>query len=152
MRWPVSRARYDLLEHNSRELIAQIKADLAVAEGAQQDWAEIAKNARKDAADWQGLFDNERQRYDTLLQTTLALKVQGATVVPVAGGVVEPPAPVPTPKPDELKELIYNKAGTNYPMRAMMLRQLSADRAAGLTDDEIRSQIATGISSDGVPA
>lgn len=119
-------------------LIAQLRADLAAAEA--------------NADEFKRLHEMERRRYDELLQTTLALKVARAEVVPVVGGVVEP-APVLPPQPvDELKVLIHSLCVDDTRKRGMMLRQLAVDRAAGVPEEEIEQAIRTGVSSDGIPA
>lgn len=76
------------------------------------------------------------------------LKVAGAVEVPKH---VEPQPLVASP-PDELRSLIHERCGQNYRMRGMMLRQLDADRANGVGEDDIRNAITNGISSDGIPA
>lgn len=60
------------------------------------------------------------------------------------------PAPE-APKPDELKALIAEVCGTDYQKRAMMLRQLAADRAAKIDEDRIRGNILAGVQVEGVP-
>lgn len=119
-------------------LIAQLRADLAMAETA--------------AANWERLHELERRRYDELLQTLLAMKTKGAEVVAVAGSVVEPPAPIPAQEPDELKALIHAIAGDDSRKRGMMLRQLKVDRAAGVKEEDIEAAIRSGVTPDGVPA
>lgn len=134
----VSRARYELLEHNSRQIVGQLRADLAASEA--------------NVGEWQRLHEQERRRYDELLQTVLAMKAKGAEVVPVATGVVTPPETLQPAEPDELRALIGDLCGSDTRKRGMMLRQLAADRAAGVKDEDIEQSIRTGISSDGVPA
>jgi hypothetical protein len=70
--------------------------------------------------------------------------VTGMTVVP--NGVSRE-----TPGPDPLLELIDAKCGSDYRKRAMMLRQLAADRAAGVSQEDILAAIEYGVGSHGVP-
>jgi hypothetical protein len=130
VRFPVSRARYDEARAEAFSYYKQWQA-------WEQKYADMVRE--KDA------------RYDALLQTTLALKTQGATVVPVAGGVVEPTQPVAR-ETDELKALIGEVCGTDVRKRAMMLRALASDRAAGVREDAIRERIVNGVQAEGVPA
>lgn len=138
MPWPlVSRRRHD------RELAALEKL-LAHAEQARED-------ARAEARDAMRLHELERRRYDELLAQFMALKVKGAEVVPVAGGIVEPPVAKPDPLA-RLKALIGEKAGRDYRLRGLMLRQLEIDAASGESHDEIEARILAGVPSDGVPS
>lgn len=124
MRLPVSRARYDLLEHNMRALVAQLRADLAAAD------------ARATAAE---------ARVENLTERLLSLRMAGATPEPPTSPAPTPAAPVQS---DELKDAIREKCGNNLAQRALMLRQLAADRADGIKDEEILRRIQTGNSSD----
>lgn len=100
-------------------------------------------------------------RYDALLEKYQALKMAGAVEVPkpldlprdAAGNVtINSLQPLYAPPADEMRELIDAQCGGNYRRRAMMLRQLAADRAAKVSDDDIRAAILNGVPSDGVPA
>lgn len=122
----VSRATLDLCRHNTQELVGQLRLALSVAE------------ARAVAAE---------ANYEKLLDRYHLLKVAGAVEVPKP---VQFQAPIPNVT-DELKSLIHERCGRNYQLRGMMLRQLDADRANGIADDDIRGMITNGISSDGVP-
>ena len=133
----MSRAAHD------RELAA-LERLLAVAEKGRED-------ARQDALDAMRLHELERRRYDELLQQFMALKVKGAEVVPVAGGLVEPHVPEKDPLA-HLKAVIGEKCGRNYALRGAMLRQLSVDHAAGIPHEQIEAAILHGVPSDGVPA
>ena len=121
---------------NHSELIAQLRADLAASEA--------------NVAEWQRLHEQERRRYDELLQTVLVMKTAGAHVVPVAGSVLEP-LPERTLPFDELKALIAEKAGKNTELRGIMLRQLAKDRADGISEEDIAARIMSGVQADGVP-
>lgn len=132
-------------------LIAQLRADLAAADVRADEWSTVAADARSDRDTWRGMYEQERKRYDELLQTVLAMKVKGADVVPVANSAVTPPDTA-APDPDELKALIAEQCGTDLRKRAMMLRQLSLDRAAKTPDEQIRKDILAGVSVAGVPA
>lgn len=90
----------------------------------------------------------ERARYDVLMESYKALRERGAVELPKPP---ETPPYVPAP-PDELKQLIAAKCGSDLKLRGLMLRQLEIDRAAGVKDHEIEQGILTGIPSDGVPA
>ncbi len=136
----VSRATHD------RELAALAK----LMENAERR----AELAEAEASEAKRLHELERRRYDALLQSFTAMKLKGAEVVPVAGGLVEPqPAPAPDPHA-HLKALIAEKAGRNYALRGAMLRQLTADIADGINPEQIEARILAGVSSDetGVPA
>ncbi len=135
-------------------LIAQLRADLAIAEGAAEDWKEVARNADSRADEWQRLHEQERKRYDELLQTVLAMKSKGAEVVPTLNGVITPELaqiPQAPPEADALKALIHERCGGNVRLRSMMLAQLGRDRKAGKSDEAIEQSIMAGVSSDGVP-
>ncbi len=98
------------------------------------------------------LIDENRRKSEvnaSLVERLLTLKMQGAVEVPK---VETPPLATFTPQPpDPLRELIAEKCGRNYALRSIMLRQLSADRAARVPEDAIRAAIMEGVSSDGVP-
>lgn len=98
------------------------------------------------------LHETERRRYDELLQTVLAMKAQGAQVVPTASGVVTWPPPLPNDPLAKLKALIAEKAGANFTLRGLMLRQLELDYKKQVPLDEIEANILSGTESDGVPA
>lgn len=87
-------------------------------------------------------------RYDNLFAEYAKLRLQGAVSVP------DPiiPTPAKVREPDELKELIHEKCGSDYRKRAMMLRQLAVDRSAGVNEAQIRQAIEQGVQSEGVPA
>lgn len=134
----VSRARHD------RELAA-LERLLANAEQAKAD-------ARQEALDAMRLHELERRRYDELLATVLAMKTQGAEVVPVAGGIVEPRVIPPDPLAG-LKALIGERCGKNYALRGVMLRQLALDVAEGESHEQIEASIVRGVENgEGVPA
>lgn len=126
----VSRARLELLEHNSRELIGQLRTALAVAE---------ARTAAAEARE-----QTWSDRYH-LLKVAGPVEVQKPVDKPVD------PAPRQAVEADPLKALIHAKAGDDSRKRGMMLRQLAVDRATGMNEDDIRSAIENGVSSDGVP-
>jgi hypothetical protein len=52
---------------------------------------------------------------------------------------------------DPILELIDAKCGSDYRKRAMMLRQLAADRAAGVSQEDILAAIEYGVGSRGIP-
>lgn len=131
MKWPfVSRHAYEVAEKYG----AFLESSLAAANAA---------------------LEAQRAKNEALNERLLSLKMTGA---------VEPPKPDPRewdglvpPAPraaeaDELKELIGVKCGTNLRQRALMLKQLAADRAAGVSDEVIRKQIEHGVQSDGIPS
>lgn len=94
----------------------------------------------------------ERDKNAELTERLLSLKMAGAVEVPQPAGVAFHPGMEGQYKPDEMRELIHARAGSNYRMRNMMLSQLAADRAANVSDDAIRDAILNGVPSDGVPA
>lgn len=107
---------------------------------------------------------DQQKRYDALLEKFMALRVAGA--VPEAPRLIAPCPPdcaekaphVHAPglaafrEPDEMLSLIDAKAGGNLRMRGMMLRQLAADRANGVSDEDIRAGILNGVPGNGVPS
>lgn len=137
MNWFVSKATHD------RELAA-LERLLAMAEKGRED-------ARQDALDAMRLHELERRRYDELLQTFTAMKLNGAEVVAVAGGIVTPPAPLPADPLAHLKSLIGKKAGRNYDLRGVMLRQLALDVDDGVDHETIEARILRGVEPEGVP-
>lgn len=93
------------------------------------------------------LLASERRRYDSLLDKFTALRVAGAVPEPKA---VEA-APIGPLAADPLRALIHERAGSDYRLRAMMLRQLEADRRDGVDEDAITARIEMGVQADGVP-
>lgn len=99
-------------------------------------------------------------RHDALLEKYHALRIEGSVMHPsvpagVSSDAVERAASaiIRAAEPDELKSLIHDLCGTDYRKRAMMLRQLAADRASGaISDDRLRALIVNGIQGDGVPS
>ena len=83
------------------------------------------------------LLDALLVRYDTLLDKYHALRVVGATIP-------EPKAPTPTRQPDPLEPFITTAHPT---LRALALRQLRQDRAAGMTDEEIMQRMREGVTT-----
>lgn len=96
-------------------------------------------------------YDVLLTRYDDLLAKFTTLRVQGA-VAESSPLSVDSTAQFAPKEPDELKTLIHETCGSDYRRRAMMLRQLAADRASKASTDAIRAAILNGYSSDGVPA
>lgn len=97
----------------------------------------------------------ERARYDTLFATIappgtrLAVSPRHAPVLP--NGASEVPRETPPAPQDEFRELIDAKCGADYRKRALMLRQLAADRSAGVPREDILAAIEYGVGSRGVP-
>ncbi len=85
-----------------------------------------------------------------LLSRLLSMKASGFVLPEVPRGTVEPDAPLPAAEPDELLALIHERS-PDPRVRAMMLRQLAADRKAGLDPHTIRDAILNGVQSEGVP-
>jgi alkylhydroperoxidase/carboxymuconolactone decarboxylase family protein YurZ len=107
----------------------------------------LCRSADQEIIQAQERTQRAEKRFDDLLAKYQSLKLAGAVEVPsvdLPRAIVQRPA-------DELRELIDAKAGTDLRRRKMMLRQLTADRAAGVNDDEIREAILNGIPSEGVP-
>jgi hypothetical protein len=93
---------------------------------------------------------SQADRYEALLAKYHALRfqrVEGTSAV-VA---VEPTAPVQREPADPLKALIAELCGTDLRKRAMMLRQLAADRAEGMSAERIEEAIRQGVQPEGVP-
>jgi hypothetical protein len=88
----------------------------------------------------------ERERYDSLLEKYSQLRFAGATVPVETPDII----PLPKPKEDELKTLIGEICGSDYRKRAVMLKQLTMDRAAGISEKSIEAAIREGVPSDGV--
>lgn len=137
IRWPwVSRARYDLLQHNAAESRT------------------LANNAQHTAKTLSTMLDNAAAQYNILLDKYHSLRVIGAVEIPnviPTARQLERLQVADNAEPDELRALIHERAGSDYRKRGMMLRQLTADRAAGVSDDKIRQQIERGIEGNGVP-
>lgn len=132
MKWPwVSRAAYEQavrsLELTRQDVVA----------------ARLEARRERDIAD---------VRYDDLLAKFTALRVQGAVEVPKGATVNDLVHDWSLIKPDPAKEAIAAIAGGNLRMRQIMLRQLDADRAAGVSEEAILQRIADGVPSDGVPS
>ena len=112
-----------------------------VLKGIYDDAMERWTDARNDLL-------TERKRYDELLEKYHALKLQGAEPVPPAAQYASRP-----PEPDdELKALIAEHSGGDIRKRYIMLRQLKQDRADGVSPEEIRRSIESGVQAEGVPA
>lgn len=124
MRWPVSRDRLDAMQR---------LLDIAHAEARQE----------RSIAD---------ARYDALLEKYQALKVAGAVEAPKPPAFVEAATVTQRLKDDPMLPLIANRSGGNLRLRAMMLRQLEADRAANVSDADIEAGILNGVPGSGVPA
>ncbi len=128
MKWPwVSRELYD---------VARLESEAARAAGQQY-------------AEWLVAAD---ARYDALLEKFTALRVQGAVpelppIVPTAAQT----ARIEIQQPDELRDLIHEKAGTDFRRRGLMLAQLKRDRADGVAEETIRERIEDGVQSEGIP-
>lgn len=122
----------------SRERLEQAERLLSIAHAETLRERDIAEQR----------YDNLLRRYDDLLEKFTALRVQGAVpeLKPVEYAVAQPV------ERDELRELIADRCGTDMRKRGMMLRQLAADRAAQVPDEQIRAAIEQGIQPDGVPA
>lgn len=103
------------------------------------------------AGDLKEQLDGERTRVEALTERLLSLKMAGAVEVPKEPERIGA-APATPVAPDEMRDLIHARAGTNYRKRAMMLAQLEIDRTAHVSDDTIRDAILNGVPSDGVPA
>lgn len=115
----------------------------------------------REAAQWKAAYERERDRYEAAMTALLAEKSYARDT-----GKLDLTAPKPTftvarseptfemtiRKPDPLAILIDEVCGTNLRKRAMMLRQLSADRAAKIPDEQIEESIRNGIAVDGVPS
>ncbi len=88
-----------------------------------------------------------RADYATLLDKFTALRVQGA----VTDSADVPRGTLPEVPVDPLATLIDARCGNNLRLRALMLRQLAVDRAAGVNPDDIEAAIQNGYPGDGVP-
>lgn len=92
----------------------------------------------------------ERERNERLTEKLLSLKQAGAVEAPPAQ-TFPPGYPLTTPAVDEAKLLIYERTGTDYRLRRMMLRQLEIDRQAKRSEEQIMAEIQAGVQTDGVP-
>ncbi len=129
MKWPwVSREQVDAVERARAMQVTYFE--------------KVVDDLRHDSAFLQ------RQNND-LLERLLSLKMAGAVEVPKAPDV--PRGTSSGAEPDELLDLIDEKASENPRIRRMMLRQLAKDRRKGKSDDEIASAILNGVPTEGVP-
>lgn len=130
MRLPwVSRAHYELLEHNYGEL----RTD---------NHRKIETQDRTLAA-----LERSDKRYDTLLEKFCAMKLAG-------GVIADTPAPIERKEQDEVTRRINILSVGRPGLRAQMLRQVESDRTLqGLDDVAILQRIEAGVTADeGIPA
>lgn len=110
------------------------------------------ESVEREAAQWKAAYERERDRYEAAMARLLGEK----SYAQLPRGTMETDVAVAprmlTASPDALSLLIDERAGTDLRKRAMMLRQLRADRAANVDDEEIRQRIENGEESSGVPA
>ena len=121
----VSRAHYELLQHNYEKLRVESQHSRA--------WEDLARD-----------FSN---RFDALLEKYHALRTQGANPA-------EPkPEPRAAPEPDPVTQAILARAGKSQALRKHYYDFVSEQRRDGVSDDEIAHAILTGVDDDaGVPA
>lgn len=122
----VSRARYELLEHNSRELVVQLKVALAVADAR-------AKSAE--------------DRGDRFFEAIRELRLAGAN--PKDELLHATPKP-----PDPVLQAILAKAGRSLLLRKHYAEFVAGERALGKSEDEIAKAILDGqdMTNEGLPA
>lgn len=124
----------------SRERLVAAESDIA-------EWRRFTARLAND-------IEQERKRYDALLEKFTALRVAGAIREPRPGmelGMNEELLKMPVAKADELRDLIHERCGGDLRRRSLMLAQLKRDRLDGIDDDKIRERIETGVESAGVP-
>lgn len=98
--------------------------------------------AQLQARIWEDNWNVERKRVAQLENLLYGTKE------PVAP---EQPAPLPPKKEDEARTLIHEMCGKDLKKRALMLKQLKADRAANVSEDKIIEAIQQGVQPEGVP-
>lgn len=129
MRFPfVSRAHYELLEHNYGEMRTEL--------GKQRDGYAAHVDSTVAA------LKSEMARYDALLSKYHALKLQGAVIV-------GPPVPIERKEQDEVMRRVNILSVGKPGLRAQMLRQVESDRKLhGMNDVEIMQRIEAGVTRD----
>lgn len=129
----VSRSRF----REAIDLAAAMQRELREA-------LEAAATHRAEAADLRVALERERTRFDKLLDTTLAMKTQGATTAP------EPLAQRP---PDPVTQAIIAKAGGNLLLRQHYASVVAEMRAQQTSEAEIAAAILKGVDAaeEGVP-
>lgn len=128
MRLPfVSRAHYELLQHNYGEMRGL--------------YDHLVKTF-EDCIKLSEIKYHERERYEALLDKYHALKLQGATIT-------EPHAPIERKEQDEVTRRINILSVGRPGLRAQMLKQVANDRLfGGLDDVAIMQRIEAGVTSD----
>jgi len=124
----VSRARYDMLEHNLNELIAQLRAALAM-------W-----NARAVAAEARA--DQFFEAYRDLRMT------HGANPAPAPAPAVVTHTPATKAVPDAIASAIMVRAKNSVGLRRHYAEYVAVQRAAGIPDQDIADEILEGHSDD----
>lgn len=112
MRLPVSRARFDLLTHNTER------------------FHEIAKAADERARSWQALYESERIRSDRLVAQLLTMKQAGFQTATERQAL-------PVQSPSRIDEIITEKAGANSALRRHLSRWAAQRQAMNVPEDEI---------------
>lgn len=125
MRLPwVSRAHYELLEHNYGEL------------------REALHRTENGAQHWMNRGDAIEARFDSLLEKFCAMKLAG-------GVIADTPAPIERKEQDEVTRRINILSVGRPGLRAQMLRQVESDRTLhGLDDIAILQRIEAGVTAD----
>lgn len=124
MRLPVvSRARYDLLEHNFNEARTRHRVEMGARD------AELAREVEASAS-WRALFEAERVRNDRLVAQLIAMKQQGFQTA------TERHAPTPRP-PSKIEDAIAEKAGANTALRRHLTRWAAQRQSMNIPEDEI---------------
>jgi hypothetical protein len=103
------------------------------------------------AAALESRLNDAEKRYDSLLEKFTALRVQGAVPEPKVVTTNIDRTFQQLREDDELRDLIHEKAGTDFRRRGMMLAQLKRDRADKVPEETIRERIEDGVQSEGVP-
>jgi hypothetical protein len=113
MRLPfVSRARYELAQHNLEEM------------------RKLAHAAEERAKSYEALFSAEVMKRDALIEKLLTLKQQGYTTATER-------QTLPAPPPSRIEEVIIEKAGSNGALRRHLSRWAAQRQAMKVPDDEI---------------
>lgn len=119
----VSRARFDLIEHNFSEARKFFAEERTL--NLEREAALVSMTAT-----WKAMFDAERIRNDGLVQKLLDLKQQGFTS---AAQRVSTPAVMPS----KIEDAINEKAGTNGALRRHLSRWAAQQQATNKSEDAI---------------
>lgn len=125
MKWPwVSRARYDLLQHNAEQITATLKAALAVSDGR---------------------YDQLLEKYGDLTDKYHDLRVAGANPA-------LPTVAIPRKEPDVVTQAIIAKSRGSAVLRKQFADLAAQRRAEDVSEPEIAKEILAGVADDlGVP-